>query len=196
MKRESEILPEIPLWVRIKTGHDSLLVDVEQLKSELEEQKIPVQLSYPWHPSASTRLEFIFELFANINIQDILVDGMIYDLTKFLGKKILKSLKSFAEKNKKGDFEPIFIIQFDDITIQLNGYEYKSIKVQTQILKKIGKHLKELTRRGINGIIKIEIPCFPTYLPDDMVTGNQKIWRILYGAEEEAFYIPSARQII
>lgn len=65
---ETNTLPQIPLWVRIETGHDSRLVDVNELKSQLKELKIPVQTSAPWHPSCSTGLEFVFELFANITL--------------------------------------------------------------------------------------------------------------------------------
>lgn len=188
---------QIPLWVRIETGHDSRLVDVHELKSQLEELKIPVQTSAPWHPSCSTGLEFVFELFANIKLEDIILSGILYDGFKFAIKKVWNILKSFASKNQDEDFYPFIIIRLDDMTIRLNGSEYLSIEDQTEILEDIASHIRHLSNLGINDISKIDIPCLPCYLPEDIpATYDEKVWRIKYCTDEYAYYIPATRQLL
>lgn len=194
---ETSTSPQIPLWVRIETGHDSRLVDVHELKSQLEELKIPVQTSAPWHPSCSTGLEFVFELFANITLKDIILSGILYDGFKFAIKKVWNILKSFASKNQDADFDPNIIIRLDDVTIELNGSEHISIENQTEILENIASHIRHLSNQGINDIVKIDIPCLPCYLPEDIPsTYDGKVWRIKYGADDCAYYIPASKQIL
>lgn len=194
---KTSILPQIPLWVRIETGHDSRLVDVHELKSQLEELKIPVQTSAPWHPSCSTGLEFVFELFANIKLEDIILSGILYDGFKFAIKKVWNILKSFTSKNQDADFDPFIIIRLDDMTIRLNGSDQFSIEDQTAVLEDITSHIRHLSNLGINDIVKIDIPCLPCYLPEDIpATYDEKVWRIKYGTDECAYYIPATKQIL
>lgn len=189
-------LPQIPLWIRIETGHDSRLVDVSELKSELQEQNIPVQLSSPWHPSCSTGLEFVFELFANIKLEDIIISGIVFDGFKFTAKKIWNYLRSFVEKNKQADFYPLIIIHLDDVTIKIDGYKYRSIKDQTIILEKIANHIRYLSKQGIDHIVRIDIPCPPTYLPENVLAKDyEKVWRVRYGAGDYVFYNPTSKQL-
>lgn len=194
---ETNTLPQIPLWIRIKTGYDSRLVDVNELKSQLEELKIPVQTSAPWHPSCSTGLEFVFELFANITLKDVILSGLMYDGFKFAIKKVWNILKAFISKNQDADFDPSIIIRLDDVTIRLNGSEYLSIEDQTEILEDIASHIRHLSNQGINDIVKIDIPCLPCYLPEDIPsTYDGKVWRIKYGTDEYAYYDPATRQLL
>lgn len=194
---ETSTSHQIPLWVRIETGHDSRLVDVHELKSQLEELKIPVQTSAPWHPSCSTGLEFVFELFANITLKDIILSGLLYDGFKFAIKKVWNILKAFISKNQDEDFYPFIIIRLDDMTIRLNGSEYLSIEDQTEILEDIASHIRHLSNLGINDISKIDIPCLPCYLPEDIpATYDEKVWRIKYCTDECAYYVPATRQLL
>ena len=190
-------LPQLPLWVRIETGHDSMLEGVPELEAELEGNNVPVQFSAPWHPSCSTGLEFVFDWLVNMKLEDVIVQGMIFDCFKFAVKKIWGLLKSFYEKNKQADFTPIIIIRLDDVQIVFNGGDFNSIDDQTTILENLPLHIKELGRMGIYDIIKIEIPCLPTYLPDNTSEfDDMMVWRIEYGTQDSVLYLPDSRALI
>ena len=190
-------LPRIPMWVRIETGHDSRLIDITVLKSQLEEEGIPVQVSKPWHPSYTTGLECVFEFFANLRFDDIIISGIVFDAFKNAVVKVWNCLKLFAKKNDSINFEPTIIIRLDDVTIVFYGDEFKSINRQTEVFDRIAYHIRQMSSQGLHGIDIIEIPCLPCYLPDnENEVYDKTLWRVRYGAREYAYYNPSTKQLL
>lgn len=89
------------------------------------------------------------------------------------------------------------IIRLDNMTIELNGPEHISIEDQTEILEDIASHIRHLSNLGINDIVKIDIPCLPCYLPEDIPsTYDGKVWRIKYGTDEYTYYMPASKQLL
>lgn len=89
---------KFPVWVRIQTGNDTRLVFVNELVCDLRASGAVVQYSEPWRPSCSTGIEFIIEIFANIDVKEVVASGLVYDAFRGAIGKIWDLLLVFFKK--------------------------------------------------------------------------------------------------
>lgn len=141
-------------WLIITTPDYCKLQGLESLIAAAEAEGVTVQNKKEHLPAACTGLEFIAELFININLVDILRDGLIYSAATGLLKKLASTVVSFFKKNRHSDFDPVVRIHLNDITFILHGtFDQPEIG---NTINKLAEVITELEANNIADITHIE----------------------------------------
>ncbi|WP_301040420.1 hypothetical protein [Muribaculum intestinale] len=198
---------KIPVWIRIQTGNDTRLVFVNDLVCDLRASGTVVQYSEPWHPACSTGIEFYIDIFANIDINEVIVTGLAYDAFKIGFSKIWDLLLDFFQKNKHDDLSPVVKIILDDIEIKFYGLHPNNLWYQSNFLMSLHKHIKIMQALGVEKIMRIQLPCERLDEPDNngsnyRVSGfeftkeHPEVWKITYGANDVGYYSPDKQNFV
>lgn len=198
---------KFPVWVRIQTGNDTRLVFVNELVCDLRASGAVVQYSEPWRPSCSTGIEFIIEIFANIDVKEVVASGLVYDAFRGAIGKIWDLLLEFFKKNKHDDLLPVVKIILDDIEIKFYGLHPDNLRYQSDFLMSLHRHIKIMHGLGIEKIVRIQLPCERLDEPDnngsnycvsdfELVKGQPEVWKITYGAKDVGYYSPDKQNFV
>lgn len=203
------------VWINLTYCSNTRLQGFEELKSELSENYI-VQVRKEWLPAYSEYNEIWLDILINSSFADymlnIIVGGIVWDVTKstghFILKKLWNAIASFTKKNNNEQSIERISFQFDDVTIVLNGVSQANEDLVNQLFRKISEHLPILKTKGIDDITQIIIPVEeyedengPQYRESsyDYLNENEspEVWKIVsdYGLTH-LFYKPDKEEII
>ncbi|MDE6271316.1 MAG: hypothetical protein K2M12_10775 [Muribaculaceae bacterium] len=109
-------------------------------------------------------------------------------------------MKKLCERNNDSICFETFKIEFDDITIVLEGVEGYPILLVEQVINQLPEALTELKRQGVDQVYSIKLPFYKT--DDD----NQPFhswkereddpiwWRIHHDTNEVSYYCPTTKE--
>lgn len=147
--------PNIAGHIIVTTPDYCTLAGLDDLFSAIATEGIIVQNKKEHLPAACSGLEFIADLFLDVNLADILRDGVIFNLVSNLLKKIASAITSFFKKNRHSDFDPVARIHLNDITFILHGTFNLSETGET--LKRLADIIAEINLENIADVTHIEM---------------------------------------
>lgn len=163
-------------WIELKVGIRSNFKGFDQLEDDLKSIG-SIHKRIFWHTAAGS--DDVLDIILKFG-ENIIVNGLIWDLCKGLIFRLLNNLKEFYKRNVDCSLSCLKI-EYDDITFSFVEIPSSKINHIGEFFNRLPKHLEFFKKHDIVNIDEIEINSYYSESVDDPNDDNLfRFWKIGY----------------